>query len=288
MKSKIILGGQAVIDGVMIKSNNYVVTSVISHNGQMMLKKERLGKNRKIQQIPFIRGIFNMYEMLFIGYKSLLWSAHTSVKEKEDNGKIGKFDILLIIALSLSFAVSIFLVLPFIITKILYGNTTGIIFNAIDGLIRITIFILYIFAISRVKDIKRLFQYHGAEHKAVNCYEAGDMVNLDNVWKFSTIHPRCGTNFIVIVLLLSIFLFSFITTRNIFYNIALRIILIPLMAAVSYEVLKFSDKHNSKLKLLILPGSWLQRLTTDEPNKTQLKVAINSVNAILKLEGIKI
>jgi len=282
MKQRLVLGGQAVIEGVMIKSNNYVVTSVINDNGQIVIKKDKLAKKGKLEQMPFIRGAVNMYEMLVIGYKSLLWSADVSGKEDE---KINKFDIVVSVALAILFAIGLFLVIPFIITKFLYGKTTGVIFNVIDGLIRVVIFLLYLFAISKIKDVRRLFQYHGAEHKAVNCYEAGKAINISNVRKFSTIHARCGTNFIMIVLMLSIFLFSFITTNNLIYTTILRILLVPVIAAISYELLKLADKHkNSIFKILILPGLWLQRLTTENPDEKQMNVAINSVKTILELE----
>ena len=283
MKQRLILGGQAVIEGVMIKSNNYVVTSVMNEKGEIVTKKEKLTRKGRVRQIPFVRGVMNMYDMLVIGYKSLLWSADIAGEEE----KISKFDIFLSISISLLFAIGLFLVLPLFITKFLYGKTIGVIFNLIDGLIRVIIFLLYLAVISRIKDVKRLFQYHGAEHKAVNCYETGKTISIDNSKKFSTIHSRCGTNFLMIVLILSIFLFSFITTNNIIYTTILRILLIPIVVAISYEALKFADKYrnNSFIQLLLLPGLWLQKLTTEKPNDKQLRVAVNSVNTLLKLES---
>ena len=279
---KLPLGGQAVIEGVMIKSPRYVVTSVRTPKGTIASKQEKLAKKGRIAQLPFVRGVVNMYEMLSIGYRALLWSAQAS---GEDDEKISSFDIGLSLLLSIAFALGLFLVLPFFLTKLLYGKTTGVIFNLIDGLLRVAIFLLYLLAISRMKDIKRLFQYHGAEHQAVNCYEAGKPVSAANVKKHSPIHRRCGTNFIMIVLLVSIFLFSFITTGNFLYNILLRIVLIPLVAAVSYELLKLADKYPaSALAALVAPGIWLQRLTTAKPTGKQVQVAVNSVLRILKLE----
>lgn len=279
---KLTLGGQAVIEGVMIKSPRYVVTSVRTTKGAIIAKQEKLAKKGKIARLPLVRGIVNMYEMLSIGYRALLWSAQAS---GEDDEKISRFDIGLSLLLSIAFALSLFLVLPFFITKLLYGRTTGITFNLIDGLLRVAIFLLYLFAISRMKDIRRLFQYHGAEHQAVNCYEAGKPVTAANVKKYSPIHRRCGTNFIMIVLLVSIFLFSLITTGSFLYNLLLRILLIPLVAGVSYELLKLADKYpSSVLAAFVAPGIWLQRLTTAKPTEKQIQVAVNSVARILKLE----
>jgi len=182
-------------------------------------------------------------------------------------------------------AIFFFIIAPLYITKIITSNR-GVLFNLIDGIIRIIIFLLYIFLISFLNDVKRLFQYHGAEHKAVNCYEANKKLTLENAKKFTTIHARCGTSFIIIVLVLSILIFSLVTSESFFIKLISRILLLPVIIGVSYEFLKFSDKYKNNffVKMLVRPGLWLQKLTTGEPNNKQIMTAINSLRLVLKLE----
>lgn len=302
MKKKHNIGGQAVIEGVMIKSEDNYAVSVRKKN-KIITKKEKIRKRTsKLTKKPFIRGIVNLIDMLFIGVKTLIWSAEQQEDENSDE-KISKKEIFFVITISFAFAIIFFVALPYFLTILLgyHEETKPILFNLIDGIIRISLFLIYIFAISFMKDVKTLFQNHGAEHKAVNCYEAGKELTMKNVRKFTTIHRRCGTSFVMIVLVISILIFSvlpaivqYLVPSFLDLNIVirkvvlfiLRLSMIPIIAGVSYEILKLSDKkpNNFILKILSEPGRWLQKVTTREPTTKQLEVAITAVKEILKLE----
>jgi uncharacterized protein YqhQ len=272
------IGGQAVIEGVLMRCGNKVNISVRKKNKIVSKIKILKNKNRFLK-LFFIRGITNLFEMLNIGLEALTWSADQQADKKE---KISKTEITITLTLSFLFAILIFVIAPFYLTKVIY-NQNNILFNLIDGLIRIIIFIGYILLISLMKDIKRVFQYHGAEHKVVNCYEAKKELTLKNVKKFSTLHSRCGTSFLIIVLIISILIFSLITSNLWYYKIGLRILLIPVIIGVSYEILKLADrfKDNIILNILNKPGLWIQKITTKEPDDKQIEVAIYSLKKVI-------
>ncbi len=282
--SKLKVGGQAVIEGVMMRSPHYVVTSVRKPDGKIVSKKENLKQYAKFFKIPFIRGIANLIDMLVIGMRSLTWSAN-QVEEKEEDQLSAK-EMFMLISTSLLFAVLIFIIVPFYLTKLM-TSSTGTWFNILDGFIRIAVFIIYIYVISLMEDVKVLFQYHGAEHKAVHCYEHSKKLNVDNVKKYTTLHPRCGTAFIGVVLILSIFIFGIVKSPVWYYRLGSRILFIPLIASVSYEVLKQGDKYRQNIffKILIYPGIYLQKITTKEPNKKQIQVAIDALKKVLNMEA---
>ncbi|MBW2976795.1 DUF1385 domain-containing protein [Candidatus Woesearchaeota archaeon] len=304
MHKKINIGGQAVMEGVMIRSPRYNVVAV-RKNKKITAKKEKLKQRKsKFFKMPVVRGFFNMIDMLVIGMRSLMWSAEQQAEEDE---KITKPEITFTVIFSVLIAIGLFIALPYFLTTIIgvREETKPIVFNLIDGVLRVAVFLLYIIGISLIKDVKVLFQYHGAEHKAVNCYEKGCKLDLKNAKKFSTLHPRCGTAFIMIVLVVSIIVFSLIAPAMIYFFPSLavmhifprkiilffiRLAFIPLIAGISYEFLKLSAKyeHNPLMRLFILPGLLMQRITTKEPNKKQLEVAIEAVRKILKLEKAKI
>jgi len=281
MEKKLHIGGQAVIEGVLMMSPKHYAISVNKKN-KIVSKK---GKIKRFSKTFFVRGIVNLVNMLSIGFKALIWSANQQATKKE---KITKKELFFTVAISIIAAIFFFIIAPLYITKIITSNR-GILFNLIDGIIRIMIFLLYIFLISFLKDVKRLFQYHGAEHKAVNCYEANKKLTLENAKKFTTIHARCGTSFIIFVLVLSILIFSLVTSESFFIKLISRILLLPVIIGVSYEFLKFSDKYKNNffVKILIRPGLWLQKLTTGEPNNKQIMTAINSLRLVLKLEKLE-
>ena len=272
------VGGQAVIEGVMMRCGNKVNTSVRKGN-QIISKRKNLRKKNKILKLFLIRGIVNLYEMLKIGMWSLIWSADQQTEKDE---KISKKEIAFSLSFAFLFAIFLFVAVPLYLTKIMYKEH-GIIFNIIDGIIRIIIFFIYIYAISFMKDIRRVFQYHGAEHKAVNCYEAKKKLTVENIKKFSTFHPRCGTSFIIIVLIISIIVFSFITSQKWFYKFTFRILLLPVIIGLSYEILKLADllKDNLLFNIINKPGLWIQKITTKEPDKKQIEVAINSLKKVI-------
>lgn len=277
------VGGQAVIEGVLMKNGEKVAIAVRKPNKKISVRKEKWKDPKKRCKIfgwPFIRGTANLLEMLVMGIKALNYSANESIGEKEEKITTGEFVVTTIVALA--FAIGLFVVLPLYLTKV--TQTEGILFNLIDGLIRIVIFVLYILAISLMSDVKRLFEYHGAEHKVVACYEDGKKLIPANVKKYSTLHRRCGTTFVLIVLFVSIIVFSLVVTDNFWIKLVSRIVLFPVIAGVSYELLKLGAKFpkNIILRALVWPGLMLQKLTTKEPDKKQIEVAIKAFKAVAK------
>lgn len=303
MDKKPSIGGQAVIEGVMIRGlNNYVVA--VRKKDKIITKKYAI-RRKKYQFLNwyFLRGFFNLVEMLVIGIKSLMWSAEQSAGKEE---KISKNELAFTILISIGFVILFFIALPYFLTNLI-GFTEEkkpILFNIIDGIIRILIFLIYVALISFIKDVRILFQYHGAEHKAIHCYEKGKELKIPNVKKFTTLHPRCGTSFLLIVFIVSILIFSLLPSIIVLYNpnfmelnswlrksilFPVRILLLPLIAGISYEILKISDKrqNNMLFKLISMPGLWLQRITTKEPNNKQIEVAIYSLKKLLATENKK-
>lgn len=297
---KINVGGQAVIEGVMMRgANNYVVAvrkskKIVTKTGAIPAKKY------KFLKWIFIRGFVNLVEMLVMGIKSLMWSAEQAAPKEE---KMGKNELAFTFLVSIGFVILFFIALPYLLTNLLgfYEEKKPFLFNLIDGLIRILIFLIYIAAISFMKDVKTLFQYHGAEHKAIHCYEEDKKLSMGNVKKFTTLHPRCGTSFLLIVFIVSILVFSLLPSIILLYIpdflsynaflrksvlFPVRILLIPFIAGISYEILKISDKHqaNFLFRLISMPGLALQKITTQEPNQAQIEVAIYSLKKLLKIE----
>ncbi len=276
------IGGQAVIEGVMLADKENVVIAV-RKGKKIKIKKEKrrsLAKKYKLLKWPFFRGFAALIEMLNVGLRALSWSANEAAGEEEE---ITKKDFVFVIISAILLSLGLFVALPFFLTK-LFSKDTGIVFNLIDGLFRILIFILYVLIISRFKDVRVLFQFHGAEHKVVNCYEDGKRVNLKNAREYSTLHARCGTSFLIIVLVVSIIVFSFIVDPRWYVKLLGRIVLIPVIAGVSYEVLKLSARFKSNIicRILIAPGLFIQRLTTGEPDDKQLEVAVRALEEITK------
>jgi len=278
MKEKHSIGGQAVIEGVMMRSQNRLAISV-RKKGEIITKKENIKKRTGILRWPLIRGIVNLVDMMVVGIKALNWSADQQLGKKE---KISKWEFFYVLAASMGFVILFFIVLPYYLTTFVSKNQ-GVLFNLVDGMIRIALFLAYLLLISSMKDVKRLFQYHGAEHKAVNCFEAGKKLSMENIKKYPTIHKRCGTTFILIVFMISIIVFSFIFSSRWYINIPLRISLMPVIAGISYEILKFSAKYDNIFTyILTLPGIWLQKLTTKEPTDRQIEVAVKSLKAVVR------
>lgn len=297
------LGGQAVVEGVMMKSNNYMAIAV-RKKGKIIVKKEKLRKKPRFFRWFFVRGIVNLIDILILGIKALAWSADQQAEKKED--KITKVEMIFTLLISVGFAVLIFIIAPYFITHLagFKEETMPIMFNLIDGLIKIGFFIVYIVVISMMKDVRRLFQYHGAEHKAVYCYENNKKLTIENAKKFSTLHPRCGTSFLFIVLIVSILIFSVLPSLVIYlYSsfmslnfwsrriilVMLRILIIPVIAGIGYELLKLSSRFEKNLfvKILIMPGLLIQKLTTRKPNSRQIEVAIRALKEVLRLEKVE-
>ena len=277
-------GGQAVIEGVMIRSRRHMVICMRKQNGEILTKTEEinsLSQRHRILRLPFIRGIPALFETLYIGVKGLIFSANAVLEEEDEKFTYKEMAVTILLTLALS---SFFIVVPFLLTTLL--KLTGVLFNIVEAFVRLTIFLVYLKLISLWSELRRVFQYHGAEHKAINAYEAGVDLNLTNARKFSRLHPRCGTSFLFIVLLVSILLFSMMPDLGFFARLAYRVILIPVLGALSYEILKFSDRHrNSRImRILVAPGLAFQRLTTREPDDDMISVALEAAKAVIKLD----
>lgn len=275
------IGGQAVMEGVMMKNGQKIAVAVRREDNSIIIKKFKL--KFKECKILFLRGIVNLFIMLFVGFKAINWSGFVAMGEDE---KISSFWSFLSGLLAIALAIFLFKFLPLGVASLFekWFDVHYFVFNIIDGFVKVLIFVLYVYFIGLFKDIFRLFQYHGAEHKVVNCHEARKKLTVKNCKKFSTVHNRCGTTFIFLVLLLSIFIYTLIPSSFSFsWKLVLRLILLPLVVAISYEVLYLGAKfkNNLLLRILVYPGLLIQKLTTKEPSDDQVKVAIKSLKEVL-------
>ena len=291
------IGGQAVLEGVMMKNEDEYAVAVRKPDGEIEVKKETYQsviKWEALRKIPFIRGVFNFIDSMVLGMKTLTYSAGFYEDEEEDKGKIlteeeikkeeKKESIFMgiTVAFSIVLAIGIFMVLPYFVISFA-GNLiqSRIVLTALEGVLRISIFIGYIVLISRMDDIKRVYMYHGAEHKCINCIEHGLDLTVENVRKSSRQHKRCGTSFLLFVVLVSCVLMFFIKSDSQLVKVGLRIALIPVIAGISYELIKWAgNSDNPVINLLSKPGLWLQTLTTREPDDDMIEVAIRSVEAV--------
>ena len=287
------IGGQAVIEGVMMRNGNDYAVAVRKPDQTIEVKKDQfIGLNARwhTKKIPIIRGVLSFIDSLVLGMSTLTYSASFFEDEEEtekekDKDKDGKSDVVfmgLTVALSVVIAVVLFMLTPFFISS-LFGKVikSPMTLAVIEGLIRIAIFFIYIVAISQMKDIQRVFMYHGAEHKTINCIEHGAELTPENAAKYSRLHKRCGTSFLLIVMVVSIICFMFIRVDNMALKIVLRVILVPVIAGVSYEVIQWAGRSESCLvNIVSKPGLMLQKLTTREPDLEMLEVAIASIEAI--------
>lgn len=291
------IGGQAVLEGVMMKNKNRYAIAVRKPNDEIVVEIEGyqgLVKEESLwRKIPFIRGIFNFVESLILGNHALNASAAFYDEEEENTkaykvldkvtgGRAEKIINSFVMLVAVVLAVGIFVVLPYFVSGIFkqYIQNESLIM-IIEGALRIAIFVLYILLISMMKDIKRLFAYHGAEHKCINCIERGRPLTVSNVMRSSRLHKRCGTSFIFFVFFVSVVLFFFIRTENVFMKVLLRILLMPVIAGISYELIRIAGRSNNIIvNILSAPGMWIQRLTTKEPDRSMIEVAIASVEAV--------
>ncbi len=303
------IGGQAIIEGVMMRGPFKTAYAVRKPDGEIETKVEEVGvKTRpKFWRLPIVRGCINFFDSLIIGMKALMYSADfidLEEDEEEEESKLDKWledkfgdkikDIVIYvsIALSLVMSVGLFILLPTALTRGIEalakllgaGGFTGTrAFTSImEGVTRMVIFIGYLALVSRMKDIKRVFEYHGAEHKTIACYEAGEELTVENVKKHSRFHPRCGTSFLLFVMIVSIIVFSLLPRTGIFLRMLMRLALLPVVAGISYEIIKLAGRSTNRcVRWLSKPGLWLQRLTTNEPDGSQIEVAIASMQAVI-------
>ena len=292
MTKKLSVGGQAVIEGVMMRGPGKIAVAVRKPNGEITVDLKDAGSvsdRYPILKKPFLRGVVSLVESLSYGMKALSFSAQASGEEDEGEESMSSLELAGTIAVSVGLAVLLFVVLPTGAMKLLQNEGfSPMVLNLCEGLLRLGIFLLYIWGISRQKDIQRVFQYHGAEHKTIYTYEHGLPLRVENVRPFSTLHPRCGTNFLMIVMLISIFIFTFLGWPSLWERILSRILLMPVVAGISYEIIRFAGKHMDKpwVRAAILPGLALQKLTTRQPDDSQIEVAIASLKAVLPPEEI--
>jgi uncharacterized protein YqhQ len=286
------LGGQAVLEGVMMRGVSQWAVAVRNPEGQIELSSESLkpwAKRHRLWRVPVIRGVVALGESLKIGFRALAISANAQMEEDEEGNKeeIGGFIWGLTIAFSMALAIGLFFVIPVGLTSLIkdqLGN--ALLFWLVEGVLRTAIFIGYIVAISRLPDLRRVFEYHGAEHKTISCYEAEDELVPARAKLYSRLHPRCGTSFLLIVMVLAIFVFAPIGLPAWYWLLASRILGIPLIAGLSYEVIKWAGKNRRKrwVRAVMWPGLMLQNLTTREPDEDQLAVAIASLEKVLAEE----
>jgi uncharacterized protein YqhQ len=282
-------GGQAVIEGVMIRGKEGVAISVRQPNGELSIERQPLASIYKgrLREMPLIRGIIVLVETLVLGTQSLLHSAQVAASE-EGEGRIPTAVLWGTVAVSLAVGVALFFLVPLFATRYLIDPYihSALLSNIFEGLIRIGIFIAYLKLISLIPDIKRVFAYHGAEHKVVNAYEAGVPLEVESVKKYSTAHARCGTAFLFIVLIVAIFVFALVGQPTLWIRILSRIALIPVIAVISYEIMKFGASHidNLVVRILLAPGLLLQSITTREPDDSQIEAAISALNEVIKID----
>ena len=287
------VGGQAVIEGVMMRSPHSMAVAVRRPNGEIVVKREKLNffsEKKLFSKLPLVRGVMNLLSSLILGMKALNFSANQSLEEEKE---VSSWTMGLTFTFALCFGIFLFFLIPLFLTKWLrfaipMVSTSGILFNLVDGILRLMIFLAYLWGISFFKEIRRIFEYHGAEHKSIFAFESGDKLMADRVKGYSHLHPRCGTSFLLVVMVVSIVVFALIPHQLSFgYKVASRVVFIPLIAGLAYEIIRFADQKREKksMQYFIKPGLWLQRMTAREPSEDQIEVALRALQEVLELEG---
>lgn len=295
------IGGQAVMEGVMMRGPREIATAVRKSDGEIIIEKKGISSvlmKYKVLKLPIIRGCINFFESLIVGVKALMFSADQYDLEDGESYEPSKFEawldqkfgdkikdiaIYASVVIALALGIGLFMLLPNVITGFFSKFVTNnILRNLVEGGIRMVIFLAYMVLVSQMKDIQRVFQYHGAEHKTIACYEHGEELTPENARKFCRLHPRCGTSFLLIVMVVSIIAFSFLGWGPVWQRLLLRLALLPVVAGISYEAIKFAGRSDNRVvQLLTKPGLWLQYLTTREPDDSQLEVAIAAMKSVL-------
>ncbi len=286
-ESSLAFGGQALIEGVMMRSKRHMVLCVRKPNSNEIITNienlNPIAEKHKLLGLPFLRGIVTLFETFYLGMKGLLFSANTALEEEGENSVEFGYKELAVVGAGALGIIAIFLVVPFFLAGLL--GLTGFLFNVLEALIRLAMFVLYLALIASWGEFRRVLQYHGAEHKAINAHEAGVPLEIANVKRFSRLHPRCGTSFLFIVVIISIVLFSIMPSADYVVRLAYRILLIPVIAGVSYELLRLSGRYRNSIviKVLTAPGLAFQLLTTKEPSDDMLEVSVKAVREVTKL-----
>ncbi|UCD44623.1 MAG: DUF1385 domain-containing protein [Candidatus Bathyarchaeota archaeon] len=280
-------GGQALIEGVMMRSGTHLVMCVRQTEDEIVTHSQgirSLTRRHRVLGLPFLRGLIHLLETMYYGVKGIFYSANVALEEHEEE-KFGWKEYLIVLIM-VALMNGVFVAVPFILTTWLH--LTGWLFNVVESAMRFSLFILYLYLVSKWEEFKRVLQYHGAEHKAINAHEAGAPLDVEGVTKFSRLNPRCGTSFLFIVLIISVALFSLIPGRGFLLRLGYRLLLIPVIGAISYEVLKFSDKHRDSaiMKVITIPGMAFQRLTTREPEDDMIEVAVRALEEVKRLSEL--
>jgi len=288
------VGGQAVLEGVMMRGPGNWAVAVRTPSGEIAQVSRPIDSamaRHFFFRLPIVRGVMALGESLAIGFRALAISANYAAQEEgEEDGKevsteLSRGALIFAFAVAIVFALLLFKVGPALIVDKLVPVHSGGWFVIVEGLVRVTIFILYLFLISLLPDLRRVFEYHAAEHKAINAYEAGEPLEPEIVQRYSLIHPRCGTAFLLWVMVIAVFVFAFFGRPAWYWLIVTRIAFLPLIAGIAYELIRFAGKHQNRIVMTILaPGLWLQRLTTREPTLDQLEVSIRALREVLQLE----
>ena len=276
-------GGQALIEGVMMRSRTHMVMCVRKSNSEILTNVEGISslcERYRVLGLPLLRGIVALFETLYLGFKALFFSANAVAEE--EGVKFTYKELVVVGALALGL-ISFFFVVPFLLTSLF--NLTGVLFNIVEAIIRLALFILYLVLVGMWGEFRRVLQYHGAEHKTINAYEAGVPLDVANVKKYSRLHPRCGTSFLFITVIVSIVLFSVMPDWGFAVRLAYRLLLIPVIGSISYELLRLSGRYRNSIvmRLFTLPGLAFQRLATREPSDDIIEVAIKAAKETIKL-----
>jgi uncharacterized protein YqhQ len=287
MEERFHYGGQAVIEGVMMRGQKAMVTVVRRPSGSLAVATQTLSTmfTGRMRKTPLIRGIIVLIEAMTLGIKALLYSANVSLEEEVDE-KISGALLWSMVIVALTIAVGLFFMAPLFLTKLLdpYINSS-VLFNLIEGCIRMVIFIAYLKLVTLVPDLRRTFAYHGAEHKTINAYEDSAPLEVEAVRKYNTAHMRCGTSFLFVVLIIAIIVFALVGLPSVWLMVLSRFILIPVIAAIGYEVIYFAARHRNVLvRAILAPGLWLQSLTTREPDDSQLEVALVALKKVVEID----
>ncbi|HNX28143.1 MAG TPA: DUF1385 domain-containing protein [Syntrophomonadaceae bacterium] len=290
MKKDVQYGGMAVIEGVMMRGKNKVAVAVRRPDGTIELEQEAIKDHAArfpFLKWPFIRGTFVLIDSMVLGIKMLNKSANMSMDEEEE--ELSSTEMLLTGLFAFLLAIVLFVILPTAIVHYVAAFIGGVLAqNLVEGIIRVSFFLIYVYAISRMNEIDRVFMYHGAEHKAIFTLEAGEELTIENSRKYSTSHPRCGTSFLLTVMIISILVFALLGEGTLFYRIWSRLAVLPVVAGLGYEFIKFSGNCYEKrwARILMAPGLWMQKMTTREPDDKQLEVALTALKAVLPAEAI--
>jgi uncharacterized protein YqhQ len=295
-EKRIRVGGQAVIEGVMMRSPKSMAIAVRRPDGEIVVKQEGLtffSEKTLLFKIPLVRGVLVLLSALILGIQALNFSVNQAASDSEGEKDPSPWTTGFTFTMALCLGIFLFFLVPLFLTKWLrfaipMVSESGLVFSLLDGTIRLIIFLAYLWTISFFEEVRRVFQYHGAEHKSIFAFEAGEALMIDRVKGFPFLHPRCGTSFLLIVMVVSIFVFALIPQHAPFgYKLASRVVFIPFIAGVSYEIMRFADRKRESrgIQYFIKPGLWLQRLTAREPSEAQIEVALRALEAVLELEG---